>query len=53
MGLNRIYAGVFAHNKYSMRALEKNGFRFETIAHKSAIKNDIVLDEHKYAIVQS
>ena len=30
----RIYAGVFEHNKASMRVLEKNGFVFEGISRK-------------------
>lgn len=44
--ITRIYAPVFERNKASMRVLEKNGFHLESIMKKSAIKNNVVLDEH-------
>jgi [ribosomal protein S5]-alanine N-acetyltransferase len=48
--LRRIYAGVFEHNLASMHVLEKCGFEKEGILRKAVIKNNIVLDEHRYAI---
>lgn len=44
--VTRIYAPVFERNKASMRVLEKNGFHLESIMKRSAIKNNVVLDEH-------
>lgn len=41
----KIIAGVFDHNKASMAVLRKNGFQFESIKTKAAIKNGQVLDE--------
>jgi len=46
--LIRIYAGVFEFNTASMKALEKNGYKKEGISRKALIKNDKVLDEHRY-----
>jgi [ribosomal protein S5]-alanine N-acetyltransferase len=48
--LNRIYAGVYGFNLASMHVLEKCGFEKEGILRKAVIKNNIVLDEHRYAI---
>ena len=42
----RIYAEVFAHNKASMRVLQKNDFYLESIRKKSAIKNGEILDDY-------
>lgn len=42
----RVYAEVFAHNKTSMRVLQKNGFYLEGIRRKSVIKNNVVLDDY-------
>ncbi len=50
--LNRIYAGVFEHNLASMRVLEKCGFEKEGISRQAVIKNNIVLDEHRFAILR-
>lgn len=44
--LVRIYAKVFEHNKASMKVLEKNGFHLESIQKRSAIKNNVILDEY-------
>jgi [ribosomal protein S5]-alanine N-acetyltransferase len=46
--VQRIWAGVFHHNKSSMRVLEKAGFHFEGIQKKSAIKNGHLLDVYMY-----
>lgn len=51
MELNRIEAGIFEHNTASMHVLEKNGFQKEGVARKVAVKNDVVIDEHRYALV--
>jgi len=49
--LTRIYAGVFQNNIASMRILEKNGFVLEGIKRKAIFKNNKILDEHFYAII--
>ncbi len=40
----RIMARIYAHNKASMKVLEKNGFELESVQRKAAIKNGVVLD---------
>lgn len=40
----RIMARIYAHNKASMKVLEKNNFELESIQRKAAIKNGVVLD---------
>ena len=42
----RIYAEVFAHNKTSMKVLQKNGFYLEGIRKRSSVKNNILLDDY-------
>lgn len=42
----RIYAEVFAHNKASMKVLQKNGFVLESIRRNAAIKNNIISDDY-------
>lgn len=49
--LTRIFAGIFEHNKASMKILEKNNFALECIKRKAVFKNNQILDEHYYAIV--
>jgi len=49
--LTRIYAGVFQNNIASMRILEKNNFVLEGIKRKAIFKNNKILDEHFYAII--
>ena len=48
-GLERVYAGVYANNPASMRALEKAGFQREGIARRAVIKHGEVLDMVVYA----
>jgi [ribosomal protein S5]-alanine N-acetyltransferase len=48
----RIYSGVFAHNKASQKVLEKNGFILEAIFKKGYIKNGVIGNEYKYALVR-
>lgn len=50
--LTRIYAGVFEHNAGSMKVMEKNGYKKEAIFKKAIIKNDKILDEHRYSILK-
>ena len=52
MGLSRIYAGTFPHNKASMRVLEKAGFKFEGILRKNLKKGDKLIDEYFFARVK-
>lgn len=42
--VTRIMARVYAHNKASMKALQKAGFFLEGIQQKAAIKNNVVID---------
>lgn len=42
----RIVAGVFEHNKASMKALEKNGYILESIHKKAVIKNGEIMDDY-------
>jgi RimJ/RimL family protein N-acetyltransferase len=42
----RIYAEVFAHNKTSMRVLQKNGFYLESIRRCGAYKNKKIIDDY-------
>ncbi|WP_436514387.1 GNAT family N-acetyltransferase [Ekhidna sp. To15] len=53
LGLNRLYAGAFAHNEASRKVLEKCGYQREGIAKNAIIKNNQILDEYKYAILKS
>lgn len=52
LGLVRIFSGVFEHNIASMKVLEKAGFVKECIAKKAIIKNDKLLDGHRFAMVK-
>jgi ribosomal-protein-alanine N-acetyltransferase len=49
--LVRIYSGVFHTNKASLRVLEKNGFSLEGVFKKSMIKNEKLLDEIRFGLV--
>jgi RimJ/RimL family protein N-acetyltransferase len=49
--LMRIFSGVFDYNKASQRVLEKAGFTFEGIFEKAIIKNEKIIDEYRYAII--
>lgn len=42
----RIVAGVFAFNKASMKALEKNGYYLESIRKNAVIKNGQIIDDY-------
>jgi RimJ/RimL family protein N-acetyltransferase len=51
LNLIRIFTGVFDFNKGSHRVLEKAGFKLECIFRKALIKNGVVCDEYRYAII--
>ncbi len=51
--LERIFASVFEHNKASMRVLEKNGYRLESIAKNAVIKNKVISNQYTYAILKT
>lgn len=52
LNLIRIFTGVFDFNKGSQRVLEKAGFKLECIFEKALIKNEVVCDEYRYAIIK-
>jgi len=47
--LMRIYTGIYEYNTASMRVLEKCGFIKEGIFKKAIVKNNQILDEHRYS----
>ncbi|MFD2563801.1 GNAT family N-acetyltransferase [Aquimarina rubra] len=51
LNLIRIYAGIFENNIASMKILEKNGYINEGISLKAVVKNSVLLNEHRYFIV--
>ncbi|UPT65613.1 MAG: GNAT family N-acetyltransferase [Sphingobacteriales bacterium JAD_PAG50586_3] len=52
LGMNRIYASVFAPNKASGRVLEKAGFVYEGTQRQSVYKNGEYLDELFYSLLR-
>lgn len=48
----RIFTGVFAHNKGSLRVMEKTGFALEGLMRKSVTKNGQTIDEYLFALVK-
>ncbi len=48
---NRVVGRVYAHNKASMRALQKAGFHLEGIQRKAAIKNNVVTDVYVWVLL--
>jgi len=52
LGLRRIYACVFPHNKASMRVLEKAGYKFEGILRKNVKLRGKLIDEYLFAKVR-
>jgi ribosomal-protein-alanine N-acetyltransferase len=49
--LVRIYAGVFASNKNSMKVLEKAGYQLEAILRSSVTKFGQIMDQHLYSMI--
>lgn len=52
LNILRIYAGIFENNIASISVLEKNGYHREGVFKKAIVKNDKVLDEHRYFILK-
>jgi ribosomal-protein-alanine N-acetyltransferase len=52
LGFIRIQASVYSVNPASMRVLEKAGYVKEGIMRNAVIKNNLVMDEHLYAILK-
>ncbi len=52
LGFIRIQASVYSKNPASMRVLEKAGYKKEGILRNAVIKNNVVMDEHVYAILK-
>jgi len=48
----RLQAGVLGNNPKSMRVLEKAGLVKEAVCKNAIVKNDLILDEHLYAILK-
>ena len=52
LGLVRIYTGVFEYNDASMKVLEKCGYKKDGVFEKAIIKNDQILNEHRYSKIK-
>ena len=50
-GLTRIFALPFEHNTASCRVLEKAGYTLEARLRRSAIKDDVIVDQFQYAYI--
>ncbi|WP_378180792.1 GNAT family N-acetyltransferase [Aquimarina sp. SS2-1] len=53
LNLIRIYAGIFENNVASMKILEKNGYVNEGISPKAITKNGVILNEHRYYLINN
>lgn len=53
LNLYRLYAGVFEHNKGSMRVLEKAGYIKEATLKGAIRKNDVILNEELFSILRT
>jgi len=49
--LHRLYAGVFAYNRASMKVLTKAGFELEGIGKQAIFKVGKLVDEYRYALI--
>lgn len=49
--LIRLFAGIFAYNKASMRVLEKNGFTLDIIQRAAVYKAGKIVDEYRYSLI--
>ena len=49
--LIRLFAGIMAPNKTSMRVLEKNDFTLDIIQRAAVYKDGKVLDEYRYSLI--
>jgi ribosomal-protein-alanine N-acetyltransferase len=52
LGLNRVFARVFANNAGSIRVLEKAGYEREGYFKNAIIKEGVILDQLQYAILK-
>jgi RimJ/RimL family protein N-acetyltransferase len=52
LGFIRIQASVYSKNPASMRVLEKAGYQKEGVLRNAVVKNNVVMDEHIYAILK-
>jgi len=52
LDFHRLHTDVFEHNIGSMKVLENCGYKKEGIFEKSIIKDEVIYDEHRYAIVK-
>jgi RimJ/RimL family protein N-acetyltransferase len=48
----RVHTGVFEYNAGSMRVLIKNGYTKDGIFRKSILKNERILDEHRFSLTK-
>jgi len=51
--INRIFASTLETNIASQKVLLKNNFIFEGISRKSAYKDGVFLDEHRYSLLEN
>ncbi|MGA0557694.1 GNAT family N-acetyltransferase [Larkinella sp. VNQ87] len=49
--LIRLFAGIFAYNKPSMRVLEKSGFTLDNVKKAAVYKDGKVWDEYRYSLL--
>ncbi len=53
LDINRIFASTLETNIASQRVLLKNNFIFEGISRKSAYKDGVFLDEHRFSLLEN
>jgi len=53
LDINRIFASTLETNFASQRVLLKNNFIFEGISRKSAYKDGVFLDEHRFSLLEN
>ncbi|GIQ82495.1 hypothetical protein KIPB_003647 [Kipferlia bialata] len=51
LGLLRVFAEPYSHNRASCKVLEKSGFQCEGLLRASSVKSGVVIDQYMYAIV--
>ncbi len=52
LDINRIHTGIYEWNPSSMKVLEKCGFQKEGVFKKSVFKCNMLVDEHRYALLK-
>ena len=53
LDINRIFASTLETNIASQKVLLKNNFIFEGISRKSAYKDGVFLDEHRFSLLEN